>query len=117
MKLKVGEYVRLDREQGINKIINIDEDDYCEVDDILYDEWGDWRTCLPIHELEKDVLKHSLNLVDILEIGDIIILGQSFFRIDSEKMLDYLKKSGEKITSVLTGEQFDSMKYRVGDDV
>jgi hypothetical protein len=115
MKLEIGEYVRLDRQQGINKIINIDEDGYCEVDDILYDEWGDWRTCLPIHELEKDVLKHSLKLVKILEIGDIIILGQSFFRIDSEKMLKYLKKSEEKITSVLTREQFESMKYVVGD--
>ena len=115
--LKIGEYVRLDRQQGINKIIDIDDEGYCELDDILYDEWGDWQTCFQLYKLEEDVLKHSFNLVDILEIGDIIILGQSFFRIDSEKMLDYLKKSKEKITSVLTGEQFDSMKYRVGDDV
>ena len=115
-EIKVGDYVRLDRNQGINKIIDLDDDYYYVLDNEIADEWGDITCVLRKEELDKDILKHSPNIIDVLEIGDIVTM--KYRHLDVTKPLNETDitdlKSGElKLVSVVTHESFNSIKYEV----
>ena len=70
-KIKVGEYVRLARNQGINKIVEIEDKRYI-LDGDIADEYGDSTCVLEKYQVEDTVLKHSFNIKDLLEEGDIV---------------------------------------------
>lgn len=62
------------------------------------------------------VEKHSPNIIDVLEIGDIVTM--KYRHLDVIKPLDETDiadlKSGElKFVSVVTHQQFNSIKYEV----
>lgn len=113
-EIKVGEYVRLARSQGIRKIEEIEDDIYI-LDDWIADDYGDGTTYL--RKSEKDmIIKHSPNIIDVLEIGDIVTM--KYRHLDVIKPLNETDiadlKSGElKLASVVTHESFNSIKYEV----
>lgn len=122
--MKVGDYVRLDRYQGIRKIDDYDEEikEYF-LDGDIYDEWGDLTL-----KLEKyDVVKFSPNIIDLIEVGD-YVNGYKVSFVDEEPVLgkfvqcDYAVQYGttnhyrfyeREIKSIVTKEQFAIMEYKV----
>lgn len=123
MKLEVGMYVRLKRNQGIAKIEDYEE--YVKrfvLDEVIGDEWGE-ETCLL--DLD-DVLKASHNIIELIEEGD-YVNGMKVNNIAIEDGLIYLHMdaddclhestmlTGDEIESIVTKEQFKQMQYKVGD--
>lgn len=75
-ELKEGYYVRLNRDQGINKIIEIDEDDVGKkryfLDGYYYDDYGEPSSYLYEYGLEDDVEEFGSDIKDVIEPGDFI---------------------------------------------
>lgn len=70
--------------------------------------------------LIADITKHSFNLIDLLEVGDIVfiedVLNNDFIYIYDDEMLKAVKENiemGLEITEVLTHEQFEANVYKV----
>ena len=69
--------------------------------------------------LIADITKHSFNLIDLLEVGDIVfiedVLNNDFIYIYNDEMLKAVKENiemGLEITEVLTHEQFEANCYK-----
>lgn len=121
-EIKEGEYVRLSRNQGINKIIEIEEDGCFVLDDIIADEWGDETDRICPQDIEEEILKHSFSIIDLIEVGDIVelfdVLHYDIFCVWSEEAIKAIAedvKEGMQIKSIVTKEQYESIKYVVGD--
>ena len=124
MKLEVGMYVRTDDgyifqikellEKGKyndsdNKIVQrfrIDgmyqkNEDYIETD-YMYSDW---------------IKKASHNIIDLIDVGDIVItpLGEIIqpYGGNIDELKDYWKITNNPIKSIVTKEQFESIKYEV----
>lgn len=116
MELKVGMYVRYRHLSNtkISKIFRIDESDE-DVFVALSDEDG---------TLESFIINASDNIIDLIEVGD-YVNGKRVYNIsivDGLKYLDvevedYLSDTSfinaDQITSIVTKEQFNSVKYEV----
>lgn len=139
MKLEVGMYVRTKR-KGIVKIDEIIDNGVITYEDDLGREWEEetgrkviryigkdgWNSGLD----EKEILKASYNIIDILEKGDyvngdlVLFAGATTWDNDgnvSDKRV-YINHNGydlwlreEYIKSVVTKEQMEQMAYKVGD--
>ena len=121
MKIKVGEFVRLARNQGINKIIDEDDDGFLILDEMIADEYGDECFEISLQDVDSEITKHSFNIIDLIEVGDIVNkskvyeIGQSK---DGHKWVHtltgflYYEEDLEK-ASILTHEQYDSNCYKV----
>lgn len=118
MKLEVGMYVRLDRNLGIAKIDEYDEEnDIYSLDKLIYDDYEN-----ETFKLDKDdVIKTSHYLIDLIEVGDYVNgnpicqikkdeHGRTWIYTDSNYKYGYLE---EDIVDVVTKEQFNAMKYIV----
>ena len=66
-KIEVNEYVRLARNQGINKIIDKEDDRYILESEIA-DSYGNITWFLYECELEEEIVKHSKQLIDLIEV-------------------------------------------------
>lgn len=121
-EIKVGEYVRLARNQGINKIEEIEDDVYILEYDIA-DEWGDLTCEIAKYKLKDEVLKHSFNIIDLIEEGD-YVNGEIINGISEEdgkrlvyhgaySFMDEVHFRNEDIKSIVTHEQFKSVEYEV----
>lgn len=128
MKLEVGMYVRT--KKGIAKIKKIfpnDSEPYFEAKyetdtylEIYYDSE---------YVSEDNVLKASYNIIDVLEVGDILVDDANrkleILLIDNELMVRnagliydnnyYLPIKSIAIKSVITHEQMEQMAYKVGE--
>lgn len=116
MNIEVGEYVRLDRCQGIRKIDDYDEENNLYIlDEEIADEYGDVTWFLDLN----DVISHSKNIIDLIEVGDYV---------NSKKVLEKIEKSflevsssdignnriyNYMIKSIVTKQQFKNIEYRV----
>ena len=126
--MKVGDYVRfktLCREIKIGKVIEIIEPDkesmkkYC-----VYD--------LDNNEVTVDdyVIKSSPNIIDLIEVGDVLIIKDfvddacmiftDIYLIQNEQQLlniksDLEKNKNKKLYSIVTKKQFSQMEYRIGE--
>ena len=124
--MKVGEYVRLDRCQGINKIDEEDEIGTFYLEDVIGDEWGDETFRLDTN----DVIKSSPNILDLIEVGDVLVVKDfvdeacmiftDIYLIQNEQQLiniksDLEKNKNKKLYSIVTSEQFSQMEYRIGE--
>lgn len=128
-EIKVGEYVRFSNGK-IRKIIGIDVDGH-----LLVDIYISGSNLLTFNE-EADIVKHSKNIIDLIEIGDyvngykILEIADSIYE-NSKRILVYKnqKESYERwiyiqefngkihtqddITSILTKEKFESESYKI----
>lgn len=71
--------------------------------------------------LEKDIVNHSNNIMDLIEVGDVVrVLDYEWdriFNIDDEEILESFiedcKENNWKLTSIVTKEQFAQIEYKV----
>lgn len=123
-KIEVGEYVRLARKQGINRITDICGAVY-ELEDDIADEWGDLTNILEEYKLKDEILKHSKNLMnlienkDILKVktdGEILFLGidENTLDIKYKEIIEDIKNGDYQLLEILTHEQFEQNSYKVG---
>ena len=113
MDIQVGEYVR--NREGI--IFKVDE----EKKNIQINEFMNMRG-------SKDILKHSKNIIDLIEVGDVIrykiknisttLETKGFIEgivdISDEEQLENMKKDKNyEIKTIVTKEQFKSVEYEV----
>lgn len=66
-EIEVNEYVRLARNQGINKIIDIYDKKY-ELETDIANEWGEFTCILEEYQLKDEIINHSKQLIDIIEV-------------------------------------------------
>ena len=122
--IEVNEYVRLARNQGINKIIDIYDKKY-ELETDIANEWGDLTCILEEHQLKDEIINHSKQLIDLIEVGDYVnghrvvneIWGEDdnnlYFEIESG--VNKVQYIGEKdIETILTKESYIANCYKVG---
>lgn len=124
MKIKVGEFVRLSRNQGINKIIDEDDDGFLILDEMIADEYGDECFEISLQDVDSEITKHSFNITDLIEVGDIVfiqdVLNNDFVYIYDDEMLKAVKQDieeGLEITQILTHEQFEANCYKVKGEI
>ena len=136
MELEVGMYVRT-KNGNIRKIVEltntkfIDEPDYY-VDKVLIDiEQNEREGTIYMEKwlFNEAIVKSSLNIIDLIEVGDYVngskVIDISIIGKDKEKWVwveqmedtdnkygdDYVGYNNEQIKSIVTKEQFESMKY------
>lgn len=108
--MKVGDYVRTKDDLGIQLICKIKKiiDEYC-----IDTDRGYWDN--------EHIIKSSTNIIDLIEVGDYVngVLinikdnkGVYHGAYDSADEVHITKI--EDIKSIVTYEQFESMKYKVG---
>lgn len=123
--MKVGDYVRI-KSGYIDKIININ--DFREPSMKYALEQPSWNDDI-VFIGEKDIIKSSPNIIDLIEVGDILTfddgsicriigiedkyyllkdLGDTQYYQKQEIVLDNLK-------SIITKEQIECIEYKVGE--
>lgn len=111
-KIEVNEYVRFNNGE-IGKVIDIKENP----SRIVYSEYGEIG-------LISDIVKHSKQLIDLIECGDIIEirtgLHSSFkYFVENEDDLLLLKEQVKQfwnIEKILTHEQFETNCYEIKEE-
>ena len=117
MEIEVGEYVRLARNQGINKIIDKDDDGFLVLDEIIADEYGEECFEISLQDVDKEIVKHSKNIINLIEVGDFVnrerildITGDYIHTNETDHNRFYLEKH---IKTILTKEQYQANCYTV----
>ncbi len=105
-KIEVGEYVRTNL-GSIGKVTKIEDGKF------LYE-----NKCLIC--FISNVVKHSKNIIDLIEVGDIVILEDEFdkniYYMYDESFVEATKqdiKEGETLRSILSREEFEERKYNI----
>ena len=114
-EMKVGDFIRT-KDGYVGKILRLgDEFSY----DCIY-ESGDFKYAIGFHSIAK----HSPNVIDLIEVGDYVnghlvysILIDNDFKgvqVESDHLL-YHTIEEKDIDSIVTHEQFNSIKYVIGE--
>lgn len=118
MEIEVGEYVRT-RAGHFYKITRIDENG------LIY--WNKIQCGWNIEQLKDIVVKHSKNIINLVEVGD-YVNGHLVINIEKDennkqkiitenKYFDKYYENGiEKIESIVTKEQMKSIEYKVEEE-
>lgn len=122
--IEVEEYVRINNDNriiciGIGKVIKI-------VQETIY---VDMRNSLPISFEISKIVKHSKNIIDLIEVGDYvngykvldIMEDLNTGKLQLEMPSSYPKAGSctlyeNEIKSIVTKEQFKSIEYKVEED-
>ena len=112
-KIEVNEYVRLARNQGINKIIDKEDDRYILESEIA-DSYGNITWFLYECELEEEIVKHSKQLIDLIECGDYVNGELITDKWDTRVSSIRSNFSEEDIKTILTKESYMANCYKVG---
>lgn len=123
-EIEVGEYVRLARNQGINKIIDIYDKKY-ELETDIANEWGEFTCILEEYQLKDEIINHSKHLIDLIENKDVlkVIIDKTimFFGIDEDtsdikykELIENIENGEYELLEILTHEQFEANSYKVG---
>ena len=115
MEIKVGELVRTHK--GIIGTLQSQELTYPEPSEWILNVNGKE---VVIVECDDYITKHSENLIDLIEVGDIVfiedVLNNDFVYIYDDEMLEAVREDveeGLQITKILTHELFEANCYRV----
>ena len=112
--MKVGDYVRT--ENGIKKVLNYEYNERYENGHCIWFENKDCGLLFTDEEINK--MKPSPNIIDLIEVGD-YVNGNKVTSFEEHNWLGfgnhdwYLQEY--EIKSIVTKEQFESMKYKVGE--
>lgn len=132
MELKEGMYIRTKLNDFCNMVAirKIDEKDYEDdnklwIDDYIIDTFGDEQNKLS----EEDFDKASDDITELIKAGDVIETPKGVFKVgyiennviytDDSKVIACLRKDehlcfeNNTIKSIVTKEQFESIKYEV----
>lgn len=120
MEIKEGMYARIDNDfrticLGIGKIKKI-------VEDAVYVETTkDFFNGMLVSYNKNQIEKASYNLIDLIEVGDYVngveveeINDKEIMLVDTHLWIDK-EVANRLIESIVTKEQFNSMKYEVGE--
>lgn len=104
--IEIREYVRT-KSGKIDKVINSNfyMSIYVECEKGLY--------------LIENIVKHSKQLIDLVEIKDICMFENNCVYIYDNEFLNAIKenvKNGNRLLKILTKEQFEQNSYKVGED-
>lgn len=90
---------------------------------ILVDKMRTTTDCFYYFEKGECIVKHSKNIIDLIEVGDIVeifdVLNEDVIYIWNEEMLKALKEdiqNGIGIRRILTHEQFEANCYKVEEE-
>ena len=91
-------------------------------DDFIQEIQGDKYRCISENELEKVIVKHSKQLIELIEVGDIVEIRTGLHSIfkyfveneDNLLLLEEKVKEFWNIETILTHEQFEQNSYKVG---
>lgn len=122
MEIKVGEYVRTPL--GISKYLGECDDmpGFYKFDKLDEELWfGDIADVIHKDQLNKIILKHSSNIIDLIEVGDYVNGEQIDFinisKVGNKRLLIrdniYFFDKYSSIKSIVTKEQFKEMEYKV----
>lgn len=121
-EIRVNDYVRI-KHNGIFKIAKIDFQEFEIIDSkkrvhVFEDleEMGNY--------IKNDITKHSENITDLIEVGDILEIEDygdiSYLGWDKDTttlsykdMIEDIKKGKVKLLGIVTKEQFKNIKYEV----
>ena len=119
-EIKVNEYIRTKR-GIIDKAVKI-LDDYIFLESKFFiTEYGESSTFIK----KTDIVKHSSNIIDLIEVGDILKLknGEKWEVQEHQGNGNWLQLEWEniddnedffkKVDSIITKEQFESISYKV----
>ena len=117
-EIKVGEYVRT-RNNGIKRIDTIFENK--TINRYGYECGSDWDGKWYSYVKTTDIVKHSENIIDLIEVNDIVkVLDIDWIRIlkrDNEEEIEMFKEELEennyKLLSIVTHEQFEQVEYKI----
>lgn len=125
-EIKVNDFVRT--KQGyIAKCVEVDEyGDYYTFDEFVQEKYGDKYSSLYERGLE-DIVKHSSNIKDLIQAGDIVIYTINCKMTDIEIVKEHTDARTEEktlrvglysleqvdIKQILTKEKFESESYRL----
>lgn len=123
-EIEVNEYVRLVRNQGINKIIDIHDKKY-ELETDITNKWREFTCILEEYQLKDEIINHSKHLIDLIEIGDIVEdkynkYEVAFVKDDKIYCNDYnlddslITLREQDIKTILTKEQYEANCFKVG---
>ena len=121
-EIKVGEYVRTTN-KGIRQIAMIDN--HKTVNKYLYYIGEDFEGKSYAYIKTTEILKHSFNLIDLIEVGDIVKdkynkYEVAFVKDDKIYCNDYnlddslITLREQDIKAILTKEQMEANCYKVG---
>ena len=128
MKLELKENMYIRTKDGIIAKVDYIDNDTIFFDKELYRTYGDSIDFLEKDNLER-IVKASYSIIDILKKGDYVngskVIDISIIGKDKEKWVwveqmedtdnkygdDYVGYNNEQIKSIVTKEQFESMKY------
>lgn len=116
MELKVGEYVRTKQGYIAKVTKQLTYSVYC------FDSKVEYSLGIPEYRLQdtifdKVIVKHSSNIIDLIEEEDIAVLNCYGFKVKKIVKQDdilELKLGNYELLEILTKEQFNQMKYIVG---
>lgn len=120
--IKVGEYVRTPEEGYIGKLVERIENalNYYKIDvgrEIIH---CDNSRDNYIYSREGFGLKHSKNIIDLIEVGDIVhtrdVLEEDYYLMFDEEMIKATREtieSGIELVDILTHEQYEKNTYRL----
>ena len=111
--IQVGEFIRT--KDGViakvGEIVN-DGDVFCDRDVCVI---GFTKVeFIPPEKVDEYVIKHSFNIIDLIEVGDYVngqrvyFCGTSFVEVVGERTYNF-----REIKSIVTKEQFKAMEYEV----
>lgn len=127
--IEVGEYVRLARNQGINKIIDIHDKKY-ELETDITNKWREFTCILEEYQLKDEIINHSKQLIELIEVKDLVCFKNKLQNsLENEEMiihifdndtLEEVKQAIEKgeieLLEILTHEQFEANCYKVEEE-
>ena len=111
--IKVGEYLRLDN----GYIYKWESNDY----EWIYEEEGKfvYGNGANEYEWESDIVNHSFNIIDLIEVGDYVNgiqinerIGDSVWHFSAYGDEDECLKSKD-IKTIVTHEQMKAMEYKI----
>lgn len=117
-KLEVGEYIRT-KDGIIAKITDIVKEYCIDCDNDVFDVGNSAMMEIPWEHIKEYIIKHSKNLIDLIEIGDIVNKGYIYEIGNAENgdrwihNINGLLLYEKDIKTILTKEQYMQNCYKV----
>lgn len=114
-EIKVNEYVRTKR-GIIDKVMKVSDSYILLKSKILITEYGESCTFTK----KTDIVKHSLNLIDLIEVGDMVhtkdVLNEDWYWMFDKEMVKATKETIEEgidLVEIITKEMMENISYKV----
>lgn len=108
-EIKIGEYVRL-KNGDIRKIVKINEGK----DKTVFGKYILDKPYNYSYKVAKSkIAKHSFNIIDLIEVGDLCVMDEDIVYIYDEDYINTVKENGHKLISIVTLQQLENIAYKV----